>query len=254
MTDRPRSDTPPDTREATIHPFAIYYGWPSCVNGSGGDVAGAVASFQGFAVTVFGEGNVLPEGDPEAGRIIAGVAARGTVPYGYVTLGMTEGEPGWPAECLDAFLTSWKVMGVQGVLLDCAGADYGVSRTRFDSAVRHAHGLGLSVLANAWNPDDVLAGSSTMGRGDGYLGENDVLRDGRFLPPSTYRPKLTRMAAYKRALGITLYATGTTPRPAERQHLASRAVTALAPYGVDAFQLTDPDYSSRDNRLAPATP
>jgi hypothetical protein len=135
------------------------------------------------------------------------------------------------------------------MLLDCAGADYGVTRARFDAVVQHAHSLGLSVLANAWKPDDVLAGSTTMGPGDGYLGENDVLSDGRFLAPATYRPKSARMAAYKAGLGVSLYETATSGELHDADALAARVVTALQGYHLDALQLTDPLYSAADNVL-----
>lgn len=92
-----------------------------------------------------------------------------------------------------------------------------------------------------------------MGPGDGYLGENDVLSNGEFLPPTSYTPKLTTMLAHKWSLGINLYETGTTTSFADATQLTARVNQALAPYGVDSFQLTDPQYSSRTNVLvAPA--
>lgn len=232
-----------------IQPFAIYYGWPSYVNGAHGNVARAIAAFDGYGVVVFGDDTATPEGDPLATRIMAGVAARGGVPYGYVTVGVGDGEPNHSLAELRERLDAWHRLGVRGMLLDCAGADYGVTRARFDAVVQYAHSLGLSVLANAWNPDDVLARSATMGPGDGYLGENDVLSDGQFLSPATYRPKLAKMAAYKASLGITLYETATSRNLQHADVLASQVLAALQGYSIDAFHLTDPLYSCVDNIL-----
>lgn len=234
---------------SAVRPFAIYYGWPSYVNGAKGNVARAVAAFEGYGVVVFGDDSVTPEGDPLTGPIMAGVAARGGDPYGYVTVGVIDGEPNHSMSELQERLDAWHRLGVRGVLVDCAGADYGVSRDRFDAVVRHAHSLGMNVLANAWEPDDVLAGSATMGPGDGYLGENDVLSDGRFLSPATYRPKLAKMAKYKAKLGITLYETSTSWDLRDPDALIAQVLAALKGYPIDALQLSDPEYCCTDNVL-----
>lgn len=241
------SGTPAEASQ--VRPFAIYYGWPSYVNGAHGDVDKAVAAFDGYGIIVFGDDTATQEGDPLSAPIMAGLAARGGEPYGYITLGVIDGEPNHSMEELRGRLDVWQRLGVQGMLLDCAGADYGVSRARFDEVVRYSHSLGLRVLANAWNPDDVLARSATMGPGDGYLGENDVLSDGQFLSPQTYRPKLAKMAAYKKKLGITLYETATSRDLQHADFLAAEVLAALEGYGIDAFHLTDPLYSCVDNVL-----
>ncbi len=235
-------------------PFAIYYGWPSEVNGANYDLTKAVAAFAGFRVVVFGEGNVTSGGDTNAGTIMAGVAKQGGAPYGYVTIGVSDGEPNYSLTTIHTMLDSWKRLGARGVLFDCAGYDYGVSRTRFVDVVSYAHSLGLKVLTNAWNPDDVLSGATPLGVGDGYLGENDVYSGGQWQAASTYQPKLAKMAAYKQSLGITLYETATSPQPAAAGDVVAQILQALAPYHIDYFQLTDPNYSADSNVLTPPDP
>ncbi|MDR6413416.1 hypothetical protein [Pseudarthrobacter sulfonivorans] len=234
---------------SAVRPFAIYYGWPSYVNGANGKVGKAVGAFEGYGVVVFGDDSATSEGDPLTAPIMAGVAARGGEPYGYVTVGVSDGEPNHSLDELRARLEAWRRLGARGVLLDCAGADYGVSRARFDAVVQYTHSLGMHVLANAWNPDDVLAGSRTMGPGDGYLGENDVLSDGRFLSPATYQPKLAKMAKYKAKLGITLYETSTSWDLQHADALTAQVLAALKDYPIDALQLSDPQYCCLDNVL-----
>lgn len=234
-------------------PLAIYYGWPSDVNGAKGNVQKAVAAFAGYGIVVFGDGNVMPGGDTNAKAILAGVTAEGGTPYGYVTVGVTDGEPNYSVAAIEGYINAWHALGAHGMFLDCAGADYGVSRARFDTVVTYAHSLGMMVMANAWNPADVLSGPTTMGPGDSYLGENDVLNDGKLLSAKTYAPKLAAMAAYKKALGISLYETGTTTSFGNAGQLTAQVEKILAPYGISSFQLTDPMYSSRNNVLvAPA--
>jgi hypothetical protein len=244
-----RGADPNRVNASRMWPFAIYYGWPSYINGAHSKVARAISAFDGYRMVVFGDDTATPDGDPLAAPIMAGVAARGGVPYGYVTVGAADGEPNHSLGELRERLDAWRRLGARGVLLDCAGADYGVTRARFDAVVRYTHSLGLSVLANAWNPDDVLARSLTMGPGDGYLGENDVLSDGQFLSPATYKPKLAKMAAYKAKLGITLYETATSYDLQHADALTAQVMAALQGYNIDAFHLTDPIYSCSDNVL-----
>ena len=93
-----------------------------------------------------------------------------------------------------------------------------------------------------------------MGRGDGYLGENDLLSDGVFTDSAAARAKLARMAAYKEQLGVSLDETATSADPAASAALGARALQVLTGYGIDAFQLTDPLYSARDNVLTAPVP
>src|SRR5258707_9542534 len=81
--------------------LAIYYGYPSLVNGSNGDVEKAAAVFSAYDVVVFGDGlefadhqtSRVAQGDPaehqKVAQIIAAVKRRNssTQIYGYVPLG-----------------------------------------------------------------------------------------------------------------------------------------------------------------------
>lgn len=235
----------------TVEAFAVYYGWPSEVNGAHGDVEAAVGAFDGFAAVVFGEGNVAAGSDPLAPAVVAGVGRRAAA-YGYVDLGLAHGSRGWSTGQLRDRAAAWKAIGASGIFFDCAGADYGVGRARFGAAVDDAHRQGLSVIANAWAPDDALCGATPLRRGDGYLGENDVLSAGRLQARRHYAAKLTKMATYRRSLGITLYETATVPAAtddAKRRRLEAHVLGIVARYGVSRFQLTDPHYSSTSNIL-----
>jgi hypothetical protein len=236
-----------------VRSLAIYDGWPSDVNGAGGNLAQAVASFAGFDVAVFGEGNVLPRGDPLAAAVIAGAAAGGSVCYGYINLATRGVVRPWSIDQIGRHADSWRSIGAAGLFFDCAGRDYGTTRQRFEAAVAAGQQRGMPVIANAWDPDDVLAGGSPLGPGDGYLGENDVLEGGRFQPATRYTVKLEKMASYRQSMGVALYETATVRAGldgAARAVLAARVRAILMPYQIDAFQLTDPHYGAADNRLA----
>jgi hypothetical protein len=242
---RPRSRG----RDAALPPFGVYYGWPSLVNGAAGDLETAAATFTPFPVLVFGEGNVLPGADPAAADLLPEVAARGVHCYGYIDLGAAPHSRNWDDTQLARHIDRWHTLGVRGVFFDCAGRDYGVWPARFADAVHSVHARGLHVIANAWNPHDVLAGASQLGAGDGYVGENDICAGGRFRPRRQYADKLAAAGAYRDARGVSVYLTETVPRGAEGGPVLRRLRAALDGYAVDGLQVTDPAYSAQDNLL-----
>lgn len=230
-------------------PIAFYYGWPGEVNGAAGHLERAAGAFGGYECVVLGEGNVLAGADPAVAALVPRLGPRAR---GYVDLGVTHGSRAWPMAKLVALMTAWRDLGATGVMLDCAGSDYGVSRHRFVGAVDAAHEMGLSVIANSWRPDDVLSGASPLGPGDAYLGENLVLTRGRWAPPPTAHAKLEAMAEGRRKLGIRLLATATAAADRVREAcLLERLEAALSPYRLDGLAITDPRYSATTNHLAP---
>jgi len=76
-----------------------------------------------------------------------------------------------------AHCEDWQRMGVNGILFDDFGYDYGVTRDNQNQAISLAHRYQLSAIANAWRPDDVfgtLFGESPtqLAPGDYYLFES----------------------------------------------------------------------------------
>jgi hypothetical protein len=146
--------------------LAIYYGYPSLVNGARGNAALALAVFADYDIIVLGDG--LEVDGVSAGRgaghdehaftarLIDRLRLTPRRPdvYGYVDLGSTErlhlGEIG-------ARLDGWARMGAAGVLLDEAGYDFGVTRERQNAAVEAAHARGLAVCLNAFDPHDIFS-------------------------------------------------------------------------------------------------
>lgn len=230
-------------------PVAFYYGWPGQVNGAAGDLPRALRSFAGYDCVVLGEGNVLPGADPTVPELVPLLAPRA---WGYVDLGCSHGSRNWSMPQLVCLARAWRALGAAGVLFDCAGSDFGVSRRRFIDAVAAAHELGLSVIANAWRPADILSGASPLGPDDGYLGENLLLSEGRWLDAAGVRTKLRVMLEGRCRLGVRLLATATAPVGRIREaRLLERVERALAPYELDGLAITDPRYSASNNRLAP---
>jgi hypothetical protein len=278
----------PNARSSNAVParLAIYYGYPSLVNGSRGDVEMAASVFSAYDAVVLGDGleftekqpGRYPEGDPEehqkALQIIAAVRKRspGTRFYGYVCLG----EIPWPKgqqtalspKQLEERIQLWKQMAVSGIFLDEAGYDFAVvTRERQNLAVRIIHGLGLSAFMNAYfvehlfslenkllyangsekNPEHL---APLLDQRDLFLLESFQVKNGTYESPAAAQQRLNQALAYRRRYGTRIFATTTTteeqPFSAEKFNYAWWTARL---YGLDGFSWGEPNFAALSNTL-----
>jgi hypothetical protein len=150
--------------------LAVYYGYPSLVNGAQGDFEVAVAVFSNYDVIVLGDGlefdatrsgqGAGPSEHTFAERLVQRLRRMPRDPevYGYVDLGRTQQ---LPLSEIATRIDLWAHMGAAGVFFDEAGYDFGVSRERQNAAVTAAHAHGLRACLNAFRPDDVFSETRT---------------------------------------------------------------------------------------------
>ena len=259
--------------------LAIYYGYPSLINGANGNLERAVAVFSDYDIVVLGDGLEFDPARPgqAAGhadhaftkRIIQqlGLTPRRSQVYGYVDLGGTQH---LPAAAVAERIELWARMGAAGVFLDEAGYDFGVSRERQNAAVAAAHRHGLSVCVNAFYPNDVLSEVATplnragggnptglapvIGPGDAVLLESFAVREG--IPEAVDRlAERTRAALDGRVrFGTRVFAVSTSADAAPRaaaspdrsadQRLADYAWWMGSLFGIDAFGGGMPAFSA----------
>ena len=167
---RPRTGASPQR-------VAIYYGYPSLVNGADEDLSRAVAVFSAYDVIVLGDGlefdtagadTAGPEEHQFTRQLIEKLhlmPRRGFV-YGYVDLGRTQR---LSLDEIDSRIERWARMGAQGVFFDEAGYDFGVTRKRQNAAIAAAHARRLGAI----DAGDRLVGGQLVARrakdlGDGY--------------------------------------------------------------------------------------
>ena len=266
--------------------MAIYYGYPSLVNGSSGDVEKAARTFSAYDVVVWGDGIEFsdrqagrrPEGDPEEHQKALGImtAARrhnpGTRFYGYVCLGEIPSAKGesvalTPAELEDR-IRWWKGMGVTGIFLDEAGYDYAaITRQRQNLAVGFIHELGLSAFMNAYFVDDLFSlennppyahGSDKnpqhlpplLDHRDLFLLESFQVKNGDYEGVAAWQKRLTQALACRRRYGSKIFAVTTTRKG---QPFASAkfayALWSAGLYDLDGFGWGEPDFAAGDNLL-----
>ena len=193
--------------------LAIYYGWPSHVNGAGGNLDQAAATFGAFDVVVLGDGLEQPSHGDHAGTrtIVERLIAKGVEVYGYVDMGVTT--QNLPLATAKQYVDAWREMGVTGIFWDDVGAEHGVDPSRREALFAYTHERGLRVFANAWNPDDVLAvgatGAAQLTATDTYLAESWLVGDGRYVDLKEWAAKADRLMALRQRTGVRIAAVGT---------------------------------------------
>jgi hypothetical protein len=257
--------------------LAIYYGYPSLVNGASGDLHQAAAAFAAYDVVVFGDGLEYEENNDgtgkrpdrteheNTGRIIRIVhdSGRRTAFYGYVDLGMSQH---LTIPEIERRIKLWMAMGVKGIFLDEAGYDFGVTRTRQNAIVRYTHGLRLSAFLNAYNPDDLFSQAKVplnevrggnpdgvpplLGRDDLFLLESFQIARGQYEDPVHWSRRAESAAGYRRTssakvFAVTTAAAGEPFTPAQLQYAWWSALL----WQLDGFGWGEPDFGSRDSLL-----
>jgi hypothetical protein len=194
----------------------IYYGWPSYINGSNGQPYVAANQFSPYDYVVLGKDLELGDHPDHFNTcLIVDALANLTDPpvlvFGYIHLGYTgpngarlcmynTSEPGTYGPCIaDRIYAWWHDVGVQGVLLDEFGFDYGNDRTRQNQAIFETRDIGLKVIANAWRPEDVFEGNPPidLAADDFYLFESHVIDTGQYQDMAAYSAKADKLDAYR---------------------------------------------------------
>jgi hypothetical protein len=261
--------------------LAIYYGYPSLVNGASGNIERAAATFAEYDVVVFGDGLEFPDLDarrrpagagPEEHRrtrtIIERLRARSPSIeiYGYVDLGNTQQ---LAIADMEHRARLWSSMGVTGVFLDEAGYDFGVTRERQNAVIDAIHGLGLSAFVNAFNPDDVFnpaavalnaagggnpAGIATrLGATDAFLLESFQVRLGQPETWPAWSARTAKAVAYRDRYRTRIFGVTTTTAETERTAagLFGYAWWSAALWGLDGVGWGEPGFSGVSSQLPP---
>lgn len=261
--------------------LAIYYGFPSLVNGAKGNLAMAASTFAEYDIVVFGDGLEFTDINPtrrppgaglqehENTKKIIGIlkeSKRRTLVYGYIDLGNTQNLS--LAE-IENRARLWANMGVAGIFLDEAGYDYGVTRTRQTDVVKIIHDLKLQAFLNAYNLEDLfgakvvplnkVGGGNPTGKAS-ILGSNDLvllesfqIRNGEV--DNNYQKKLSQAAKYRKKFNVKLLGVTTTlPGQNFNQAQYDFALSTAILWGIDAFGWGEPNYSSSNNMLPKRSP
>ena len=236
--------------------FALYYGWPSAVNGALGAVDSIVEIFARLPVVVLGDGlqqEAHPDHTATAAILQRLRETQTTRVFGYVDLGIRT--QNLPVATVLSYAQAWRGLGVVGIFLDDAGEDFGVDLTRRREVVAELHRVGLRVILNAHRPADALSEAVGLRPGDGYLFESFLISDGRVESTRDQLSKADETLRLASGTGVEIYAVATGPD--EDSLLTTKRDYAwwmCALYGFKYFQYTTIDYGAQTARLAPWEP
>lgn len=238
---------------------AIYYGYPSLVNDSAGNLEKASSFFSAFDIVILGanlekEGKLLsPKHDDHdpAEAIIKQSAP--TSFFGYLNLGISNADP-ISFEEIKTRVDLWKKMGVKGIFLDAAGFDFGVNRKRQNEVFQWVHQQNLRVFINANKPEDIFEKSEGLApsvqKGDLYLFEDFLFADDQFQDADYIREKGDKIRHYKEKFHIETFGTSTfgslKKLPPQSLNFVFYCARLL---NLDGICITDPNHSASDNSL-----
>ncbi len=209
----------------------IYYGYPTSINATW-SVPAAAQEFGRYDLVVWGDGLDSPEHPDHANAvaIVAHAATAATRIFGYVDLGVST--QNLPMSEIQARIARWDAMGVNGVLLDDFGYDFGTDRDRQNAAVDHAHTCGLAVIANAFRPEDTFGSAAdpvhnpsgagtSLGPADFYLYESHGVRLGEFEDAAGWRNRSDALEAFRQSLGFRVLSITTTATAGPQAYVES---------------------------------
>lgn len=235
----------------------VYYGYPSLINGSAGDRSLAGRAFSFYEYVILGRGIEEPNhGDHTATKeIISNIRWNtGTVTkvFGYIAMGPTPfgaGSSRLSLSDIEKHAAWWKDLGVDGIFLDEFGYEYQDGtpterRARQNGAVDRVHPLELSVIANAWNPDDIWDASgeaTTLRSTDFYFSESYLIKSGAYQDATEWHTKAEKLRAYQATHDFRILSVTTTPNAFD-QNMFGYALTGAMLYGHEAFGWGEPTF------------
>ena len=217
--------------------LAIYYGYPSLVEGAAGDLLRAADTFARYDVIVFGDGLELGGASSDPGLRAEHQRLKRLVPllrvapgaprlYGYIDLGRSQ-----------------QLADREIVRRIDAWHHFGVTAARRAAAVRAVHDGALSAFMNAFNPDDLFE-SPGLGANDALLVESFAVREGVIQPRDAVVTRVAAAVKWRRQTGVKIYGVTTAARGSFDRAAFDYARQLAAESGLDGFGWGEPSYSA----------
>ncbi|AYV84282.1 MAG: hypothetical protein Hyperionvirus21_16 [Hyperionvirus sp.] len=246
---------------SSINPkkLAIYYSYPSLINGAGGNISLAAAAFSVYHLVVFGDGLESPTHPDNANTIaiIADPSMTSTQVFGYIDSTQT-------LDVIQGKIDQWAVMGVKGIFLDKFGYDFGLTRESQREIVWsvHSRGSGLKAFVNAFNPDDVFSPAvvpinnpsglvTRVGPNDWYLAESFAVINGVYDDNDLdsngikdFQDKAIKMTAYNATYSTNMAAVATLGAATFSQDLADYSYFSAVLNSFNAWGFGEQYYSA----------
>ena len=236
--------------------LAIYYGYPSLINGAASNITAAAAEFGAYDIIVLGDGLEFPDHpDHESTHRILDMRRRTMRPaevFGYVALG----HPSDDTAFIERRVRLWARMGVTGIFYDEAGRDFGVTVDRITYAIGAAREHRLAVCFNAFDLSAIEEGlhdpdaSAHLSSDDAILVESFGIRLSKRQSLTETAQRMGAVEALRRLSGVRVFGTTTTVADATVDARDRAFVRQLAEqFRLDALGWGDPEYAAKDSQL-----
>ncbi|ARF08692.1 hypothetical protein Catovirus_1_742 [Catovirus CTV1] len=233
--------------------LAIYYGYPSLVNGSAGDVNSAVNVFKDYDMIIFGSGleEISHADHNKTCNIISNILT--TNVFGYIDSTIS-------IHNFKNRVDKWLKMGVKGIFADKFGYDFSVSRSKQNQILDYIHSKSIIAFVNAWNPDDVFSSSvnvtynpngspSVINSDDWYLAQSYQIINGVHQNVNDWKSKSDKMKNYKQVFGTKMACCTTYDISQFDQKKMDYAYFSTILYGFDAFCFGENNFSATNSLL-----
>jgi hypothetical protein len=244
--------------------LAIYYSYPSLVNGSNGNISSAVSTFSQYDLVVFGDGLESPTHPDNANAIsiINDPGMANTLVFGYINSTLD-------LDTIQGNIDLWVNMGVRGIFCDQFGYDFNTSRQKQREIIWciHSKSNSLKAFVNAWNPDDVFSPAVDATNNpnglttrllpkDYYLAESFAVINGSYDDSDLdnngikdFQDKASKMTNYKATYGTNLAAIATLGSATFVQNLADYSYFSAVLNKFDAWGFGEQYYSASSASL-----
>lgn len=230
--------------------IAIYYGFPSLVNGVT-TIPDAINVFKNYDLVIFVSGleNATHADHLNTMNIIAGLPITTKV---FGTIDSSKSNP-----VMWAAVDNWFNMGVHGIFCDRFGYDY-INRFRQNVIVEYIHSKNMIAFVKAANINDVLSNAKTPPKNptgavhmllptDWYFKEGFQISNGSYQSAATWKSNSDLMLSYITNIQIACATTYDTT--AFNQNKFNYAYMSCVLYGFHAFGWGEFLYSASSNFL-----
>ena len=225
---------------------AIYYGYPSLVNGAKGDLEKAARTFDAYRLVVIGDGLEFPN-HPDHNNVVRLLRKlKNSRVFGYICIGSSQN---LPLDEVQRRVLAWKQTGVHGIFLDEAGNDFDVSHERREQIIDIVHSTNSSVFINAFQPSDVFAKGTHLRSGDLFLLESFLVRNGKLDNSTLMNSRLQTARQFRDRYKVGLVGV-TTTSGSFSPDLYQAACSAARRASLDGMGWGEPNFSSSSNELS----
>lgn len=221
--------------------LCIYFGYPSLINGSNGNINLAVNTFKQYDQVVLGSGLIQTSHSDHVNteNIIKHPDMINVQVFGEISSTISLSD-------IKKRIDRWKTMGAKGIYANTFGYDFNVTRSKQNSILDYIHSNNLIAFVNAWDPNHVFSNAShltynpdcistTINANDWYLATSYQIINGNYQEVNDWKNKSDKMIQYRTQFGTKMACVTTYDNTPFNQLKMDYAYFSTILYGFDSF-------------------